>query len=74
MMSKELLTPREVEHLFRFPHGRAVRLARKGAIPHVMLPTVGKERPEFRFIRSQIDDWLASGCPPARESGVGAVD
>ena len=62
-MSDDLLTPRDVEIILCFPRGRAVKMARNGDIPHITLPTVGKERAEIRFIRSQVDEWLAAGCP-----------
>ena len=37
-MVDELLKPREVDLLLRYPAGRAARLAKKGLLPHVLLP------------------------------------
>jgi predicted site-specific integrase-resolvase len=37
-MDTKLLTAREVESLFRYSPGHATRLARKGKLPHLVLP------------------------------------
>ena len=34
----ELLTDRELDKRLRWPLGRATRLARRGKLPHVLLP------------------------------------
>lgn len=51
-----LLMPREVDRIFRYPRGRAARLARDGKIPHITLPDG-----ELRFDQLQIERLL---CPP----------
>ena len=38
MMLKTLLTPAEVDRIFRYPVGRSERLARRGRLPHIKLP------------------------------------
>ncbi len=63
-MNDTVMTPREVDRLLGFPRGRTLKLAKRGLIPHVVLPTVGKEPRQFRFVRSQIDAWISEGCPP----------
>jgi hypothetical protein len=37
-MSSDLLTPREVDRLLRYPRGRSARLARKGKLQAIFLP------------------------------------
>ncbi len=37
-MQLTLLMPRELDRLFRWPRGRAQRLARRGKLVHVTLP------------------------------------
>jgi excisionase family DNA binding protein len=37
-MERNLLTPREVDVLLRYPRGRTLRLAKAGRIPCVRLP------------------------------------
>ena len=48
-MTEELLKPREVDLLLRYPAGRAARLAKKGLLPHVCLPDG-----ELRFRESDL--------------------
>ena len=48
-----LLTPNEAAQLLRMPTARLVRLARQGAVPHVMLP--GEEP---RFVETELWSWL----------------
>ena len=33
-----LLTPRDVDRLLRWPHGRALKAARQGTLPAITLP------------------------------------
>ncbi len=49
-----LLVPDEVDELFRYPSGRAQRLARRGLIPHIKLPDG-----EIRFEPDVMDRLLA---------------
>lgn len=49
----ELLTPRESDMLLRYPRGRSARLARKGLIPHVVLPDG-----EIRFQPAVVEKFL----------------
>ena len=56
----ELLTPTDLDRLLSYPRGRAKRLARKGAIPHVRLPDG-----EIRFDRQEIAEWLNARAVPA---------
>lgn len=68
-MNADLLTPHEADAFLGVPRGRSAKLARGGKIPHVTLPTVGKERPELRFVRSQLEQWLTNGCPIPEPQG-----
>jgi hypothetical protein len=52
-MSDELLTPLEVDALFRYPRGRSANLARAGMLPVIMLPDG-----ELRFNRRDIFDMI----------------
>ena len=49
----ELLTPREIDALLRYPRGRAIKLAKAGQLPAVILPDG-----EIRFARDAIEAWL----------------
>jgi hypothetical protein len=59
---KTLLHPHEVDRLFRYPRGRAVRLAKVGRIAFIRLPD-GK----IRFDQSEIEQLLASASASAQE-------
>lgn len=48
-MSIELLTPVEVDLLFRYRLGRSEKLAKAGVLPHVVLPDG-----EIRFEEAEI--------------------
>jgi hypothetical protein len=54
-----LLTPHDVDRLFRYPSGRAARLAKAGRIPFIRLPDG-----EIRFDQIEIDKLLASATRP----------
>ncbi len=54
-----LLTPRDVDSLLRYPHGRSLKLARKGKLPSIVLPDG-----EVRFRRREIEI-LIDGDQPA---------
>ena len=54
MDTNELLTPEEVDRLFRYPRGRAVKLAKARLLPAIFLPDG-----EVRFDRHAIADALA---------------
>jgi hypothetical protein len=49
----ELITGWYLDRALAYPHGRSVRLARRGLIPHVRLPDG-----EIRFDREVIAKWL----------------
>ena len=57
----QLITPNEADKLLRYPQGRAKRFARRGLIPHIVLPDG-----EIRFDPAVLQDWLS-----ARANGVG---
>lgn len=48
-MDIQLLKPTEVDLLFRYPTGRALKLAKAGRIPHIVLPDG-----EIRFHEAEI--------------------
>ena len=48
-----LLTDNAIDKILRYPSGRFRRLARKGLIPHVVLP-----EGELRFDPVEIEKWL----------------
>jgi hypothetical protein len=52
-LAEPLLTSWHIDRLLRYPHGRSVRLARRGLIPCVKLPDG-----EIRFDRDIIERWL----------------
>ena len=52
-MLNQLLTSREVDRLFRYSAGRAVRLAKAGLIPHIVLPDG-----EIRFDEAELETLL----------------
>jgi len=54
-MNINLLKPREVDLLFRYPAGRALRLAKSGYIPCIFLPDG-----EVRFDERDINKILKS--------------
>ena len=63
MVTNDLLTPEEVDRLFRYPRGRAVKLAKAGLLPAIFLPDG-----EVRFDRQAIGQALAGMCKrPAGE-------
>ena len=53
-MDERFLTADDLDSLLRFPHGRSERLAKRGEIPHIVLPTG-----DIRFSHDAIDRWLA---------------
>ena len=53
METNELVTPREVDLLLRYPRGRALRLARASKLPYVRLPDG-----EIRFRAQDIQQLL----------------
>jgi hypothetical protein len=62
---KTLLTSREVERLFRYPRGRALRLAKAGRIPFIRLPDG-----EIRFAQCEIEGLLVSADASAKKGTV----
>jgi hypothetical protein len=38
MKRPKYLTPNEADELLRIPYGKSARLARRGLLPHVLLP------------------------------------
>jgi hypothetical protein len=61
MECDELLTPEEVDRFFRYPRGRAARLATAGKLPAVFLPDG-----EIRFDREAIVAALTTMSRPAK--------
>ena len=61
MRANRLIRPRELDHRLGYPQGRSARLARRGAIPAIILPDN-----EVRFDPDAIDEWLA-----ARSNDIG---
>lgn len=53
-MTGQLIHPCELDSRLRYPSGRSLRMARRGQIPHVLLPDG-----EIRFDVKVIDEWLA---------------
>lgn len=53
-MDISLLKPAEVDLLLRYPIGRALKLARKGLILHLVLPDG-----EIRFDQQQIEQLIS---------------
>ena len=53
-MVQALISPGELDDRLCYPSGRSVRLARKGLIPHVVLPDGS-----IRFDPSRIEAWLS---------------
>ena len=59
----ELLKPKEVDLLLRYPFGRALRLAKAKKIPHIKLPDG-----EIRFDKAEIERLLRKGKTTQAES------
>ena len=55
-MDTKLLTPREVDQVLRYSHGRTLRLAKAGHIPFIRLPDG-----EIRFDEAEIEKLLTAG-------------
>ena len=53
---KELLKHKQVGRLLQLPFGKALRLARKGKIPHIVLPN-----DEIRFDPKDIEELVERG-------------
>jgi len=53
-MDIALLKPAEVDFLLRYPAGRATRLAKRGQLPHIVLPDGS-----IRFREVEIEQLLA---------------
>jgi hypothetical protein len=60
-MVDELLKPKEVDILLRYPAGRATRLAKRGLLPYILLPDGS-----IRFRQGDIEALVAR---PAQEGG-----
>jgi hypothetical protein len=56
-MGMTLLTPRDIDRLFRYPAGRAARLAKAGRIPFIRLPGG-----EIRFDQTEIEKLLTAAA------------
>lgn len=59
LKGKRLTKASQVDALLRYPNGHSSRLARKGLIPHLVLPDGG-----IRFDEAEIRSWMVAGCPP----------
>lgn len=64
-MTTKLLIPIEVDRLLRYPAGKCERLAKRGKIPHVVLPGG-----EVRFRVEDIDAILRTGVRGACSTGT----
>jgi hypothetical protein len=63
-MRIQLLKPDEVDFLFRYPTGRALRLAKARKMPHIILPDG-----EIRFEEEQIRRLLNGQTSKGRAGG-----
>ena len=63
---EQLSTPEEIDSLLRWPLGKAERLARRGMLPHILLPD-GKT---IRFNRAEVEA-LVKRVPVTRDAGAG---
>jgi hypothetical protein len=61
----KLMTGREVDLAFRWPRGRAVRLAKRGELPAVRLPGG-----DLRFDRADIEQLIQAAKIAHAEEGV----
>ena len=59
MENKKLLTGYEVDSILRYAQGRAERLARRGKLPHVLLPGG-----DIRFRADDIENLIHSQALP----------
>lgn len=55
-----LIDPREAGKLLRMLPARVVRLAKRGDLPCIALPNG-----EYRFVLSELEQWIATRCRPA---------
>ena len=60
-MAIQLTKPKELDRILRYPSGRSERLARKGELPHIVLP-VG----QIRFTSGDIESILETARRKAR--------
>lgn len=60
LMVEQLLTSRDVDRLLRYSSGKAVRLAKAGRLPHIVLPD-GAIRFREMDLRSILDGQIAGG-------------
>lgn len=69
-MPDNLLRPEEVDRLFRWPPGRANRLARRGKLPCLVMPDGA-----FRFNQDELQALVrhVSPTPPDAPSTTGEV-
>jgi len=65
MNTNEILTPEEVDRLLRYPRGRAVKLAKAGLLPAILLPDG-----EVRFDRQAIVEALKGMSKRPGEGGI----
>jgi excisionase family DNA binding protein len=63
MSDEILLTDIEAAEHLRINRARLVRLARRGVVPHILLPDN-----EIRFRRSDLVEWVANYRQPAEEA------
>ena len=65
-MPARLLTPDELDRLLRYVPGRSERLARRGKLPHVLLPD-GDVRFDAEIVERLIAESTRSGEEGARD-------
>ena len=59
------ITPEEIDAEFGWPLGKSERLARRGVLPHYVLPD-GKT---IRFVRSEIEAMVRHHLPAEADEG-----
>ncbi len=60
-MTTVLLKPVDVDLLLRYPIGRSLKLAKRGKLPHIVLPDG-----EIRFRETDIEQIVTSPAQPAQ--------
>lgn len=63
-----LLKPSEVDRIFRYPRGRALRLIKAGKIAHIVLPDG-----EIRILQTEIERLLTAATSPMQEQQGAAI-
>lgn len=65
-MKYELYKPTEVDEILRYPFGKSERLARRGKLPHILLPSG-----DIRFRKADIENLVrVKKCGGGREKSI----